>query len=103
MIKVSVLYANCEGGRFDCDNYCTKHIPLVKRLLGPAIKGVAVEQGIGGQTPGSTAPFLAVGHLLFDSLEAFQSAFGAHAEKIMSDIPNDTNVQPTIQVGEVKT
>jgi len=43
-----------------------------------------------------------VGHLLFDSLEAFQSAFGAHAEKIMSDISNYTNVQPTIQVGEVK-
>jgi len=81
MIKVSVLYANCEGGRFDCDYYCTKHIPLVKRLLGPAIKGIAVEQRIGGQTPGSAAPFLAVGQLLFDSLEAFQSAFGAHAGK----------------------
>jgi uncharacterized protein (TIGR02118 family) len=41
-------------------------------------------------------------HLYFDSVESFQTAFGPHAGAIMGDIPNYTNVQPTIQVSEVK-
>ena len=102
MIKVSVLYPNREGGRFDCDYYCKTHIPLVQRLLAPTLMGVAVEQGIGGQVAGSIAPFAAAGHLLFESVEAFQNAFGPHAAEIMGDIPNYTNIQPTIQIGEVK-
>jgi len=43
-----------------------------------------------------------MGHLYFDSVEAFQAVFGPHAGPIMDDIPNYTNVQPTIQVSEVK-
>jgi uncharacterized protein (TIGR02118 family) len=43
-----------------------------------------------------------LGHLLFESLEAFQASFGPHAQAIMADIPNYTNTQPTIQISEVK-
>jgi uncharacterized protein (TIGR02118 family) len=35
-------------------------------------------------------------------VEAFQSAFGPHAEEIMADIPNYTDIQPTLQISEVK-
>jgi len=41
-------------------------------------------------------------HLYFDSVEAFQTAFGPHSETIMGDIPNYTDLQPIIQVSEVK-
>jgi uncharacterized protein (TIGR02118 family) len=102
MIKVSVLYPNREGSRFDISYYCNKHMPMVKRLLGPVLKSVAVEQGIGSQAPGSPAPYLAIGHLQFDSVEAFQTSFGPHAQEIMSDIPNYTNTQPVVQISEVK-
>jgi uncharacterized protein (TIGR02118 family) len=61
-----------------------------------------VEQGLGGATPGSPPAFTAMGHHYFDSVEAFQAAFGPHASEIVADIPNYTNVQPTIQVSEVK-
>jgi uncharacterized protein (TIGR02118 family) len=61
-----------------------------------------VEQGLGGAEPGSPATYVAMGHLLFDSVEAFQSAFGPYAEAIMADIPNYTDTQPTIQISEVK-
>jgi len=37
-----------------------------------------------------------------DSMEAFQTAFGPHAEAIMADIPNYTNIQPTLQISDVK-
>jgi len=102
MIKVSVLYPNQQGCKFDMAYYCNTHMPLVRRLLTPAIKGVAVEQGIGGATPGSAATYVAMGHLLFDSVESFQAAFAPHAQAIMGDIPNYTNIQPTIQISEVK-
>jgi uncharacterized protein (TIGR02118 family) len=102
MIKVSVFYPNNEGCKFDMDYYCNSHIPMVQEKLGEALKGVAVEQGLGGAEPGSQATYVAMGHLLFDSVEAFQDAFGPHAEAIMGDIPNYTDVQPTIQISEVK-
>jgi uncharacterized protein (TIGR02118 family) len=102
MIKVSVLYPNGEGVKFDMDYYCGKHIPMVQQTLGAACKGVAVEQGLSGATPGSAAPFIGAGHLYFESLEDFQAAFGPHAEAIMGDLPNFTDIQPTIQISEVK-
>ncbi len=100
MIKVSVFYPNEEGKRFDMSYYCNKHIPMCQEKLG--CKQVAVEQGLAGAPPGTRAPFIAMGHLYFDSLEAFQKAFPPHAAAIMGDIPNYTNIQPTIQVSEVK-
>jgi uncharacterized protein (TIGR02118 family) len=75
---------------------------LVRRLLSPAIKGIAVEQGIAGMGPGSPAPYVAMGHLLFDSVETFQTSFEPHAQAIMSDILNYTDIQPNIQISEVK-
>jgi uncharacterized protein (TIGR02118 family) len=48
MIKVSVLYPSGAGKTFDTAYYCNKHIPMVRQLLGAALKGVGVEQGIAG-------------------------------------------------------
>ena len=102
MIKVSVLYSGENNPKFDMNYYCTKHIPMVRQKLGGACKSVAVEQGISGPAPGSPPTYVAMGHLYFDSVEAFQSAFAPHAEAIMADIPNYTNLSPTIQISEVK-
>ena len=102
MFKVSVFYPNNEGCKFDMDYYCNSHMPMVQEKLGEAVKGIAVEQGLGGAEPGSPATYVAMGHLLVDSVEAFQGAFGPHAEAIMGDIPNYTDIQPTIQISEVK-
>jgi uncharacterized protein (TIGR02118 family) len=102
VIKVSVMYPSTAGSRFDMAYYLNTHIPLVERLLGPALKGAAVDQGIGGEQAGSAPPYLAMGHLLFDSLEAFQTAFGPHAQAIVADIPNYTNCEAVLQISEVK-
>ncbi len=101
MIKVSVLYPKTDSSSFDMDYYCNSHMPMVQEKLGTALKNVAVEGGLGGGAPDSPPPYAAMGHLYFDSVEDFQSAFGPHAEAIMADIPNYTNVEPVIQVSDV--
>ena len=102
MVKVSVLYPNTAGCKFDMTYYLAKHMPRVKQKLGAACKSMAVEEGIAGGAPGAPATYVAMGHLYFDSSDAFQSAFGPHAQDILGDIPNYTNIQPTIQISEVK-
>jgi uncharacterized protein (TIGR02118 family) len=102
MIKVSVFYPNMEGKKFDMGYYCNKHIPMIQQKLGAALKGGAVEQGLSGVESGSRATYIAMGHLYFDSVEAFQTAFGPHVGAIMGDIPNYTDIKPTIQISEVK-
>ena len=102
MIKVSVLYPNGSDISFDVGYYCETHVPMVAELLGDALKGGQVDAGVGGGEEGAPAPFAAMGHLLFDSVEDFQQSFGPNAEKIMSDLPNFTNSEPVIQISEVR-
>jgi uncharacterized protein (TIGR02118 family) len=101
MIKVSVFYPNASGARFDADYYCKKHMPMVKEKLGAACKGIAVDLGIAGGTPGSSPQFVAIGHLYFESVESYQTAFAPHAKAIRDDVPNYTNVSPQVQVSDV--
>ena len=102
MIKVSVLYPNTAGVKFDMDYYLTKHMPMVQQKLGAACKSMAIEEGLAGGAPGAPATYVAMCHLGFDSVEAFQAALAPHAEEIMGDIPNYTNTQPTIQISKTR-
>ena len=102
MIKVSVMYPNGNDAKFDMNYYLETHIPLVRGKVGDACKGVNVEQGLGGAEPGAPATYVAMGHLLFETVESFQGAFGPHAETIMGDLPNFTNITPVIQISEIK-
>ena len=102
MIKVSVLYPNEQGKRFDMDYFMNKHMPLAERLLGPTgLVRSEVEKGVGSGDPNTPAPFTVTAHFLFNSLEEVHSAFTAHAGEIMGDTPNYTDIQPQIQIGEV--
>ncbi|HEX8764213.1 MAG TPA: EthD family reductase [Candidatus Acidoferrum sp.] len=88
-----------------CEPATTGHDGAISVALDEAIfalKAVAVEHGIAGGTPGSAPPYLAIGQLQFDSLEAFQASFGPHSQEIMADIPNYTDTQPIIQISAVK-
>ena len=102
MIKVSVLYPNRVGTQFDTAYYLNHHIPMVRQLLGSALEGVSVEHGISGEEPGSPAPYVTTCHLLFDSVQAYQTSFGRHAQEIIEDIPKYTDSQPLIQIGEIR-
>jgi uncharacterized protein (TIGR02118 family) len=102
MVTVSVLYPNSEGSTFDMDYYLTKHMPMVRQKLGASLKSVRVDRGLSGPVPGSVPAYSALCHLGFESVQSFEASFSAHAAEILADIPNYTNAQPIVQVGEVK-
>jgi uncharacterized protein (TIGR02118 family) len=102
MIKVSIFYPNEDGKKFDMEYYLNSHIPMVMDKLGSALKGGSAEQGLNGGMPGTPAIYIAMAHLLFDSMDEFQSSFGPHMETILADIPNYTDIQPAMQISEVK-
>jgi len=101
MIKVSVMYPNKPGARFDHIYYRDKHMPFVSKLLGSACLFYTVDQGLAGGAPGEPAPFVGMCHLHFDSAASFQAAFGPNAEDIMADVPNYTDLSPVTQISEV--
>ena len=101
MIKVTVMYANAPGARFDHAYYRDKHMPLVKARMGDRCKYYTVDRGLAGGAPGAPAPYVAMCHIFCDSVEAFQAGFGPHAKEIMGDIANYTDRTPVIQISEV--
>ena len=101
MIKVSVMYANSPGVRFDHDYYRDTHMPLLKARMGDACKSYTIDKGLAGGAPGTAATYVAMCHVYCDSLASFQAGFGPHAAEIMADIPNYTDVSPVVQISEV--
>lgn len=101
MIKVSVLYPSSETASFNMDYYCNTHIPMVREKLGEPCRNIAVEGGLAGGADDLPPPYIAMGHLYFDSVDVFESSFGPHAKDIMGDLPNFTNIVPVLQVSEV--
>ena len=101
MNKVTILYPNGDGKTFDMDYYSNKHMPMVASLLSDSLKLLAIDEGIAAGSPGEPIPYLAIGYLYFDKLSAYQNSFGPNAEKIISDIPNYTNIEPVVQISKV--
>jgi uncharacterized protein (TIGR02118 family) len=91
MIKVSFLYPYRKDGRFDTRYYCTQHMPLVARLLGDALRNYAVEICLYEGRPEPPPPYVAVGHMLFDSREAFETAMQPHAQTLIDDVSHFTD------------
>ena len=99
MVKLSVLYPNSPGARFDDHYYLTTHMALVQKLLGPALKAAGVDKGI--DTPEGPAPYVFMAHLCFESPEALDAAMAAHRDALLADIPNYTDIRPVMQVSRV--
>ena len=93
MHKVSVLYPAGDGATFDMEYYRTKHAEIVMRALKPT--RFDIDEGLPGQ------PYLAMGHLFYDDLEAMQAGLGSpDAAEAMTDVPNFTNTTPAMQISQ---
>ena len=102
MFKVAILYPNGEGKTFDMDYYENKHMPMVAGFLGKNLKFYEIDKGIAGRTPNDKVPFLAIGYFYINDVAEYNKAIAQNREAIISDFKNYTNIQPIIQVSEVK-
>jgi uncharacterized protein (TIGR02118 family) len=101
MIKVSIMYPNTEGAKFDADYYVNKHIPLAESKL-DGVRDVQVDIGVPGPG-GAAAPYVGIVHFTFESVEAFGAAFGGPGmAEVGADMPNYTDIAPQIQVSEIR-
>jgi uncharacterized protein (TIGR02118 family) len=96
MIKVSVMYPNTPGARFDHDCYRDKHLPLIKSRMGAALKYYTIDKGLAGGAPNAPAAYVGMCHRMCDSVEAYQSSYGPHAREISEDIRNYTDETPVV-------
>jgi uncharacterized protein (TIGR02118 family) len=102
MIKVTVLYPNEEGKKFDMDYYTGTHMPLVhSRLDSMGLLRTEVEKGVSSADPNAPAPFVAIGVLYFNTVEEVHEGFKTHGREVMGDIPNYTDISPQIQISEI--
>jgi len=101
MIKVSVMYSNKPEGWFDHEYYRSKHLPLIKSRMGAALKYYTIDKGLADKDGKSPGAYVAMCHLLCDSVDEYRSSFGPHAREIDGDIRNFTDVTPTVQISEV--
>jgi uncharacterized protein (TIGR02118 family) len=101
LIKASVMYPNKPGVRFDHEYYRTKHLPLIKSRMGAALKYYTIDKGLADGEGKPLGPYVAMCHLLCDSVEEYQSSFGPHAQEIRKDIANFTDATSIHQISEV--
>ena len=100
LFKVAILYPN-EGKTFDLDYYVSKHMPMVAGFLGKNLKFYEIDQGI-ARTPNEKVPYLAVGCFYVKDVTEYNKAIGRNRDAVISDFKNYTNIQPIIQISEVK-
>ncbi len=102
MIRVTVAYPNESGKKYDWDYYLNTHRPLVNQhLSGHGLTKFEVDKGVSGADPSAPAPFVAIAHLTFNTVEEVHETFKAVGREVMGDIPNFTDIKPTIQISEI--
>jgi uncharacterized protein (TIGR02118 family) len=101
MIRLSVMYPNGNGSSFDWDYYTTTHFDLVKKYLAKrGLLKTEVDRGVSGFPPGSPAPYHAIGHLFFSTLEELANALEASPE-LIADQKNYFSGESVVQINEV--
>ena len=102
MIKVTILYAGGDDKTFDMDYYEKKHMPMVAGFLGKNLKFYEIDKGISGRTPNDKVPFVAVGYFYITDVAEYNKAITQNRDAVINDIKNYTNIQPVIQISEIK-
>lgn len=99
-VSVQVLYPVTEGTHFDIEYYYNQHTAILHEHFGEHLERLLVTRGMadGG---GGPSPFYAIATLVFAD-DAARGAALAAAGPVLGDLPNFTNVQPLMMMGEVQ-
>ncbi|KAF4919085.1 hypothetical protein CGCVW01_v008226 [Colletotrichum viniferum] len=98
---VTVLYPNEPDAKYDIDYYINKHMPLA----GSTWKAFGVTSwSVTKYAPGpdgAEPKYAFAGILQWDSVESVKKALAsADTAKIMQDVPNYSNKQPILLIGD---
>jgi uncharacterized protein (TIGR02118 family) len=96
--SVQVIYPVGEGTTFDIGYYADTHMAMVKDLWGDLVTGQIVTRGDAGG-PNVPPRFHAIATFTFADQSALRMAL-SKAGPLMADVPNFTNVQPQMLIGE---
>jgi uncharacterized protein (TIGR02118 family) len=102
MYKVTILYPNGDDKTFDMEYYEKKHMPMVAGYIGDNLKFYEIDRGIAGRTASDKVPFLAIGYFYITDIAQYNKAIAQNRDAIINDFKNYTNIQPVIQVSEIK-
>lgn len=102
LFKVAILYPNGADKTFDMDYYEQKHMPMVAGFLGKNLKFYEIDKGIAGRTPDDKVPFVAIGYFYVQNIAAYNEAIAQNRAVIVNDFKNYTNIQPIVQISEIK-
>lgn len=94
MIAVTILYPQTDDSNFDMDYYTATHMPMFADALGDACQGW-------GAAAINNGTWAAMGWAMVTSQDDLNTAMAARGAEIMADVPNYTNVQPELLVGEI--
>jgi uncharacterized protein (TIGR02118 family) len=98
MIRITAIYPNADGSRFDAGYYAQKHKALAEQLLGPhGLVGLSQTFGVEA-LDGTPPPFWAIGEMIFTSREAFEAAMQSCGAALFADSVHYTDVTPVLQV-----
>lgn len=102
MFKVAILYPNGEDKTFDMDYYEKKHMPMVAGFIGKNLKFYEIDKGLAGRTPNDKVPFLAIGYFYISDIAQYNQAIAQNRDAVVSGFKNYTNIQPVVQISEIK-
>ncbi len=100
MYRLTVTYAAEDGGKFDFDYYRDVHMPMVMDRVGADAVKFEVSKGMFAGD-GGRPHYTCIGQVYLSSLDGFQKAMEQHGAEIMGDVPNYTNIAPTVQIEEM--
>jgi uncharacterized protein (TIGR02118 family) len=101
MIRVTAIYTNVPGARFDHAYYRSVHLPLADRLMRPfGLLWIEGDRPI-SSADGGTPSLIAQTHAYFPTLEDARRAISGTIKEIALDVRNYTDVRPTLELHEV--
>ena len=101
MIRVTALYRNSEGSRFDFDYYLNTHMQLARERLADFGMGrLEVEKGVEAMD-GERPAYICIAHVEFSDMDDVRRGLQEHADELLADVPNYTDIEPEVQISEV--
>jgi uncharacterized protein (TIGR02118 family) len=102
MFKVEILYPNGDDKTFDMDYYENKHMPMMAGFIGKNLFFYEIDKGMAGRTPNDKVPFQAIGYFYINDAAEYNKVIAQNIDTILNDVKKYTNIQPIIQISEIK-